>query len=131
MRKFLYKSILPPFLAVLDFDWYYNFQCRTFYTKVYIHYQLIHSSWIFDRQITHFYKIQQNIEDYTNLIIITSLTCSTLLICRGDVGDLRNDMSWWRGRSEQTLGTDHLTWRGVGGYGFCFDHNFFFGQHKS
>ena len=26
---------------------------------------------------------------HTNLIKITSLTCSTLLICRGDVGDLR------------------------------------------
>ena len=35
MWYILHKSILPPHLAVLDFDWYYHFQCRTFYTKLY------------------------------------------------------------------------------------------------
>jgi hypothetical protein len=29
------------------------------------------------------------------------------------------------------LGTDHLTCRGEGGYGFCFVQNFIFGQHES
>jgi hypothetical protein len=36
MQNFLHKTILPPLLAVLDFDWYYHFQCWTFYTKVYL-----------------------------------------------------------------------------------------------
>ena len=35
MRNVLHKSILPPLLAVSDFDWYCHFQCGTFYTKVY------------------------------------------------------------------------------------------------
>ena len=35
VQNFLHKSILPPLLAASDFDWYYHFQCRTFYTKVY------------------------------------------------------------------------------------------------
>ena len=38
------------------------------YIQWIIHYklinELIHSSWIFDQKITHFYKIQHNIEDY-------------------------------------------------------------------
>jgi hypothetical protein len=35
MRNVLLKSILPPLLAVLYFDWYYHFQCRSFYAKLY------------------------------------------------------------------------------------------------
>jgi hypothetical protein len=35
MQNFLHQGILAQLLIVSDYDWYYHFQCRTLYTKVY------------------------------------------------------------------------------------------------